>query len=138
MTSFFVTIFYQNHFGHPNRLKIHFRGCSWVKCQSFAFSDIDVYTIWMPRVILTKELSQNSWSSRTILIFKYSLVFRKVVTFSGSNLCEILKPWHCLIFYTISSTSCLNTTIWEKPKNWILLHCAKTTEGKMKHRKLCK
>ena len=28
--------FFWNHFGHPNSLKNHFRGCIWVKYQSSA------------------------------------------------------------------------------------------------------
>ena len=33
--------FFQDFFSHPNRLKNHIRGCIWVKCQSFAPSDIN-------------------------------------------------------------------------------------------------
>ena len=40
----------------------------WVRYQSFAPSDMNFQTIWIPKVILTKILLQKSWSSRTILI----------------------------------------------------------------------
>ena len=60
--------FFQNHIGNPNRLKIHIRGCTWVKYQSFAPYDMNFKTIWIPKVILTKIYSKRSWSSRTNII----------------------------------------------------------------------
>ena len=68
MTSFLWQNICQNHFGHPNCLKNHVRGCICVKYQSFAASGMIFQTIWINKVILTKKFSGKSWSSWTILI----------------------------------------------------------------------
>ena len=55
LTSFFVTKFLSKSIWALNRLKSHAGECISVKYQSFASSDVNFLSIWMPKVILTKK-----------------------------------------------------------------------------------
>ena len=91
MTSFFVTFFFcQNHFGNPDRLKIHIRGCKWLMFYSNTSSDMNSSAIWMPKVILTKILSQKSWSKRTIL----TLIMSRPLKLLLLPCCLLSIHWH--------------------------------------------
>ena len=58
----------------------------------FTPSDLNFQTILMPKVILAKKLSQNSWSFGTILIFRTSMAI-------------IIYFWNCLYKFLFSFSS---------------------------------
>ena len=57
----------QNHFGHQNRLRIHTRGCTWVKCRYKFFLIYPHHVIEAISNRLDLRLSQKSWSRVYIL-----------------------------------------------------------------------
>ena len=100
MTSFLWQKFFQNHFGHPNRLKI----------QSFAPSGMNFSTIWIPKVILTKNLLQKKLVKKNHSYLKYALVYFKwcflIAIISNSIRNKYISLWHFL--FTFTTQNCIS------------------------------
>ena len=60
LPAFLLQFFFQSHCRHQNRLKIHIRGCRWLIFCSNTSSGMNFQTIWLPKVILPKKLSQKT------------------------------------------------------------------------------